>query len=174
MVKNLPANSGDSRDAVFIPGWGRSHGEGNVNSLQYSCLRKSLEQRSRVGYSANDCKESGTTEWRSTAMLTFLPFYVSKSQLWLVGKLFPVAQGVKNLLPMQETWVWPLGQEVPLEKGMAIHSNILAWRIPWTEEPGGLLSKGSQRVGHNWATNNTTTTMACGQVKSTFHYQLHL
>ena len=104
------------------------------------------------------------------------PFYLStfQSQLWLVGKLFPIAQGVKNLLPMQETWVWPLGQEVPLEKGMAIHSNILAWRIPWTEEPGGLLSKGSQRVGHNWATNNTTTTMACGQVKSTFHYQLHL
>ena len=96
------------------------------------------------------------------------PFYASKSQLWLVGKLFPVVQRVKNLPTMQETWVWPLGQEDPLEKGMAIHSNILAWRIPWTEEPGGLLCKGSQRVGHNWATNNTATTMACGQVKSTF------
>ena len=56
---------------------------------------------------------------------------------------------VKNLLAMQETWVQSLGQEDPLEKGMAIHSNILSWRIPWTEEPGGLQSRGSQRVGHN-------------------------
>ena len=56
---------------------------------------------------------------------------------------------VKNLLAMQETWVQSLGQEDPLEKGMAIHSNILSWRIPWTEETGGLQSRGSQRVGHN-------------------------
>ena len=45
---------------------------------------------------------------------------------------------VKNLLAMQETWVWSLGQEDPLKKGMASHSIILAWRIPWTEEPSGL------------------------------------
>ena len=50
---------------------------------------------------------------------------------------------------MQETRVQSLGQEDPLEKGMAIHSSILAWRIPWTEMPGGLQSVGSQRVGHN-------------------------
>ena len=55
----------------------------------------------------------------------------------------------KNLLAMQETWVQSLGQEDSLEKGMAIHSSILSWRIPWTEEPGGLQSRGSQRVGHN-------------------------
>ena len=54
---------------------------------------------------------------------------------------------------MQETWVWSLGWEDPLEKGMATHSSILAWRIPWTEEPGGLQSTGSQRVGHDWATS---------------------
>ena len=58
---------------------------------------------------------------------------------------------------MQETWVWSLGQEDPLKKGMATHSSILAWRIPWTEEPGGLQSVGSQRVGHDWATNTFTT-----------------
>ena len=52
---------------------------------------------------------------------------------------------------MQETWVQFLGQEVPLEKEMATHSSILAWRIPWTEEPGRLQSMGSQRVGHNLA-----------------------
>ena len=50
---------------------------------------------------------------------------------------------------MQETWVRFLGQEEPLEKEMATHSSILAWRIPGTEEPGGLQSMGSQRVGHN-------------------------
>ena len=51
----------------------------------------------------------------------------------------------------QETWVWSLGQEYPLEKEMAIHFSIPAWRIPWTEEPGGLQSMGSQRVRHDWA-----------------------
>ena len=55
-----------------------------------------------------------------------------------------VAQMVKNLPAMQETWVQSLGQEDPLEKGMATHSNILAWRIPWTEEPGRLQSIGLQ------------------------------
>ena len=62
---------------------------------------------------------------------------------------FFVAQTVKNLPTMQETWVQFLGQEDPLEKGMATHSIILAWRILWTEEPGGLQSMGWQRVGHN-------------------------
>ena len=57
---------------------------------------------------------------------------------------------------MQDTWVWSLGLEDPLEKRKATHSSILAWRIPWTEEPGGLQSMGSQRVGHNWATNMHT------------------
>ena len=63
-----------------------------------------------------------------------------------------VAQTVKNLPVIQETGFQSLGWEDPLEKGMAAHSIILAWRIPWTEEPGGLQSMGSQRVGHNWAT----------------------
>ena len=55
-----------------------------------------------------------------------------------------MAQMVKNLPIMQETWVRPLGQEELLEKKMATHSSIPAWRIPWTEEPGGLQSMGSQ------------------------------
>ena len=58
-------------------------------------------------------------------------------------------QMVENLLETQETWVRSLGQEDPLEKDMATHSSILAWRIPWTEEPGGLQSMGSQREGHD-------------------------
>ena len=66
-----------------------------------------------------------------------------------------VTQKVKNLPAMQETWVWSLGWEDPLEKGMETHSSILAWRIPWTEEPGGLQSRGLQRVGHDWVTNTS-------------------
>ena len=60
-----------------------------------------------------------------------------------------MAQTVKNLPAMQETWLQSLGQEDPLEKEMATHSSILAWRIPPTEEPGGLQSMGLQRVGHD-------------------------
>ena len=60
-----------------------------------------------------------------------------------------MAQWVKISLAVQETWVQSLGQENPLEEGMATHSSILAWRIPWTEESGGLQSMGSQRVGQN-------------------------
>ena len=56
---------------------------------------------------------------------------------------------VKNLPARQETWVGSLGWEDPLEEGMATHSSILAWRIPWTEEPGRLQSIGSQRVGQS-------------------------
>ena len=68
-----------------------------------------------------------------------------------------VAQMVKNLLAMQETWVWSLGWDDPLQKGMATYSSILAWRIPWPEEPGRLQSMGSQRVRHNWTTNTFTS-----------------
>ena len=59
---------------------------------------------------------------------------------------------VKNppaMQKIQETWVWSMGQEDSLEEGLATHSSILAWRIPWTEEPAGLQSMGSQRVGHD-------------------------
>ena len=64
-----------------------------------------------------------------------------------------VAQRLKHLPAMWETWVRSLGWEAPLEKEMATHSSILAWRIPWREEPSRLHSMGSQRVGHNWATS---------------------
>ena len=60
-----------------------------------------------------------------------------------------VAQTVKHLFTMRETWVRSLGWEDPLEQEMAIHSGIIAWKIPWTEEPGRLQSMESERVGHN-------------------------
>ena len=71
----------------------------------------------------------------------------------------PIAQQVKNLPAMQETqetWIQSLGGEDPLEKEMATHSNILAWKIPGTEDPGGQKAKGSQRDRHNWVTKHHT------------------
>ena len=74
-------------------------------------------------------------------------------ELWLASPkrswVSLVAQRLKHLPAMRETWVQSLGGEDPLEKEMATHSSILAWRIPWAEEPGGLQSMGSQRVGHD-------------------------
>ena len=87
--------------------------------------------------------------------------------LLLISRACPMAQMVNNLPAMQETWIWFLGQEDPLEKGMTTHSSLLAWEIPWTEQPGGLQSMGSQRVRHNWATN---TLMDIWMVTDLCHY----
>ena len=88
---------------------------------------------------------------------------IPKPPSWKVAPLLYVgaslwAQTVKNLSAMQETLFQSLGQEESLEKGMATYSSILAWRIPWTEEPGGLQSMGSHRVRHDWVTDTYTYT----------------
>ena len=90
-----------------------------------------------MGYNPWGRKESDMTE---QLHFHFLSWYYGASL---------VAQTVKRLPTMRETWVQSLGREDPLEKEMATHSSILAWKIPWTEEPGGLQSMGSQRVGHD-------------------------
>ena len=72
--------------------------------------------------------------------------------MWDLHMASLVAQTVKRLSTMQETWVCSLGWEDPLEKEMATHSSILAWRIPWTEESGSIQSMGLQRVGNDWVT----------------------
>ena len=83
-----------------------------------------------------------------------------------------VAQRLKCLPGMWETWVQSLGWEDPLEKEMATHSSTLAWRIPWREEPGRLQSLGSQRVGHDWAISlslslsSSSTSLASGKCLS--------
>ena len=82
-------------------------------------------------------------------MKEILPFTIALMNLEDFMLVIPVAQMVKNLPAMQEIQVRSLGQEDPLEKEMAIHSSVLAWKIPWTEESGGLQSMGSQRVGHD-------------------------
>ena len=79
-------------------------------------------------------------------------FFLNKASL--------VAQMLKNLPAMHETWVRSLGWEDPLEEGMATHSSILAWRIPWTEEPGGLQFTGSQRVRHDRVTKHVHARVA--------------
>ena len=154
--KEYFCNAGD-------PGWflplGRSPGEGNGYPLQYSCLENTMIRgawRSMV---------HGITKgqtWLSDQHFQLFYFYVflmpqsysesmTKKQylslrllLYWVVRASLTAQLVKNLPAMQETRDWFKGQEDPLEKEMATHSSILAWKIPWTEEPGGLQSMGSQ------------------------------
>ena len=92
---------------------------------------------------------SGTGDTKTnTNSLVFQGFMLSQRT-----ESYPGGSEVRNLPAMQETWVPSLSQEDPLEEGMATHSSILGWRIPWTEEAGRLQSMGLQRVGHGWATN---------------------
>ena len=135
----------------------------------YTTLFRSHGQRSLVGYSPWDHKELDTTE-----QLHFTSLHSLQAAYPLLSKeriqsflshpliiLFSsslknleggwaslVAQRVKHPPAMQETWVQSLVQKDPLEKEMATHSSILAWDIPWTEEPGELQSMGSHRAGH--------------------------
>ena len=93
------------------------------------------------------CKEVETTALGWSGASRVGP--ISKMLLSLCPRASLMAQMVKNLPAVQETWVLFLGQEDPLEKGLAIHYSILTWKIPWTEEPGGLQSMVSQRVRHH-------------------------
>ena len=115
-----------------------------------------------------DCGAEGGIKllnWgRSDSVLAFLPpllfswIYKSAGKFSAWDSL--VAQTIKNLPAMQEIWVPFPGWEDPLEKEMATHSRILPWRIPWTEEPGGLQSMVLQRVRHDWVTNSFTFTFS--------------
>ena len=91
-------------------------------------------------------QESGSSPWVSLSPIHHELTSLLGNPLVIKVKVSPVAQMVKNLPAMQQTWVLSLGQEDPLEKGKAPHSSILAWRIPWKEESGRLQSTGSQRV----------------------------
>ena len=85
---------------------------------------------------------------------------------WHLRSTDVLAQTVKRLSTMRETWVQSLGWEDPLEKEMAIHSSSIAWKIPWTEEPDRLQSMGSQRVRHDWATSLSFTFKVYWNVKT--------
>ena len=86
-------------------------------------------------------------QFKSSVRIQIIWMIISNNLCKTIG--FPDGSVVKNLPVMQVTQVWPLSQEDPLEKAMANHSSILVWRTPWTEEPGGLQSMGSQRVRHD-------------------------
>ena len=113
----------------------------------------------------NMCIQKKIALWTQNAFKSlFLPFFnfflflltplSVYALIIIVSKITSlVSQTVKRLPTMQETQVWSLGLEDALEKEMATHSSILAWKIPWTEQPGWLLSMGSHRVRHDWATS---------------------
>ena len=118
-------------------------GERNGNPLQYSCLENPrdggawwaavygiAQSRTRLKQLSSSSVQQHVRSWMS------VPYPHGSEGFSLV------AQTVKNLPAIWETWVWSLGREDPLEKGMATHSSIFAWRIPWVEEPGGLQSMG--------------------------------
>ena len=95
--------------------------------------------------------------WKAGKLIFPMLFFFFKIVLAILVPLsFLVPQMVKNLLAMKETQVRSLSREDPLEKGMATHSSILAWRIPWTEGPGRLQSMESQRGRHSWVTDTHT------------------
>ena len=140
MVGGFPGSS-DGKASAYnvgdpgsIPGLGRSPGEGNGNPLQYSWLENSMD-RGAWWATVHGVAKSRTR----LSNFTF--------KLWSRASL--VAQRLKRLPGMWETWVRSLGWEDPLEKEIATHSSILAWRIPWREEPGRVQSMRSQRVGHD-------------------------
>ena len=105
-------------------------------------------RRSLAGSSLSGRKGSDMTE------------HVTQPRAWIWGKNSFVVQLVKNLPAVQETWVWFLGSEDPPEEGMATHSSILAWRIPWTEKPGRLQSMLLQKVVYDWVTFTCTLDQA--------------
>ena len=103
-----------------------------------------------ASYSPWGHKESDMAEQLSLLCCRQILYHLSHhGSPIFISHVYLVAQVAKNLPAMQETQVRSLGQEDPLEKEMANHSSILVWRIPWTEEAGGLQSMRSQRVGHD-------------------------
>ena len=128
-------------DLGSILGLGRSPGEGKGYPLQYCGLEIST-----------DCTVHGVTKswtWLNDFQFTSGPTKRESNHAFLRLYFSLVAEWHRIFLLLQETLVQSLGWEDPLEEGMATHFSILAWRNPWTEEPGGLQSMGSQRIRHD-------------------------
>ena len=120
--------------------------------------------------------KTGCTAFRPDRLLSFMEIHRHNILLLLHSVeegASLVAQMVKNLPAMQDAQVQSLGGEDPLEKEVATRSNILAWRIPWIEEPGRLLSMGSQRVRHNCMTNTFTFTFKGYARRPGYHFYFH-
>ena len=145
VVKNLPANAGNIRHLSLILGLERSPRKGYGNPLQYSCLENPMN---REAWQATVHRVAKSWKWLSDWIdWSESP---SRSEIWASQ----VGQVVKNL-PANAGNIRDLGsipgREDLLEEGMALHSSILAWRIPWMEDPGRLQSMGLHRVRHNWS-----------------------
>ena len=136
----------------FDPWIGKIPRRGHGNPLQYSCLEHPMDRGAwqATVYGVTRVGHDWVTCVHACARVRARAHTHTHTEASLV------AQTVNNPAAMQDTWVWTLGWEDPLEEGMATHFSILAWRIPWTEEPGGLQPMGSQRVGHNWPTKHST------------------
>ena len=142
----------------------RFPGEGNSCPLQYSCMENSMDRGAWWAKVHEVAKSqtwlsNNTFHLNSTSLGFILPLISIFANLYSAPFLTAswwtslVVQMVKCLPTIQETWVQSLGWEDLLEKEMASHSSILAWKNPWTVEPGRLQSVGSQRVRHGWATS---------------------
>ena len=130
VVKNLSANAGDGRVADLILGWGRSPAEGPGNPLQYSYLENLTDRGA----------------WWNTVMGS----QRVRHDWWSTHIHTHIKHRTQALLHICATY---MSYSSLTEKAMAPHSSTLAWKIPWTEEPGRLQAMGSLRVGHDWATS---------------------
>ena len=129
-----------SPTTIALPSWVNTQ-FGNFSSYWWiSCKYMLRNWTYRMGIRVTLCVSPDSLNTSPTIRMRLAHFWA-----------FLVAQIVKNLSVMQETWVQSLDQEDLLEKGMTTHFNILAWRIPWTEEPGRLQSMGLQRSGYDWS-----------------------
>ena len=134
--------------------WNREEKRMRLGTLAaWTCTKNGIHHLARVSVTGFSSTGLPTQKLGLVLLDSPTPWSLSPLVLVLSNLLFVVTQTVKCLPAMWETRVRFLGQEDPLEKEMAIHSSTLAWKIPWTEEPDRLQSRGSQRVGHDWATS---------------------
>ena len=130
------------------------------NPISWELLLFSVLQMRKLSWGRfNDAhKDTQLANCRTRNPYVFRVYALNQHIIYLykISLGFPGVSDNKESACKRDTWVWFLGLEDPLKKGMATHSTILAWRIPWTEEPGRLQSMALQRVGHDWSVNSHT------------------
>ena len=134
----------------MFPGQGETiSGQNNHKDSPAIRVRKSMvKEKTR---SERKCSWSSWANVLGQSALMFATFVPSQFDIEVSVWGFPGSSDGKDLPAVQKTWVWSLDWEDPLGMGTATHSSVLAWTIPWAEDPGWLHSMGSQRVKHNWA-----------------------
>ena len=127
--------------------------------MNLSKLLETVKDRDAWSAAVHGVTKSQTqlSDWTTTTSTHGVLFSLNKEWSGLASPEAPGKESTCDAGDLQETWVWFLFQEDPLEEEMATYSGILAWEIPWTEERGGLQSMGLQTVRHNWATKQQQT-----------------